>query len=269
MINFFTTYSGVELLIISIAYIIAIVFALSIHEYSHSLVALTQGDYTSRNFGRLSLNPFKHIDPIGFLCLLLFGFGWAKPVPVNSLNFKNYRKGMFLTSIAGICANFICCFIFMGILTVAFPFTTLETMLSTNYLLQFLYMVIYFSATINLGLAIFNLLPIRQERVLKDLPDSPTLGGPADNGEIRTCGVFLKQSREHEARDRHADDGDEDRQEIDPAPAVQSRQNTKDQSKDQSADDSFNETDLIPFFNYFFHKLYTVYKCNCNPLFPN
>ena len=69
---------------------------------------------------------------------------------------------------------------------------------------------------------------------MKDLPDSHTLGGPADNGEIRTCGVFLKQSREHEARDRHADDGDEDRQEIDPAPAVQSRQDTKDQSKDQT-----------------------------------
>ena len=160
MIDLFLTYSGVELLVISIAYLLAIVFALTIHEYSHSLVALTQGDYTSRNFGRLTLNPLKHIDPIGFLCLLLFGFGWAKPVPINSTNFKNYRKGVFLTSIAGICANFIASFVFMGILTVAFPLTSLETILTSNYLLQFLYLLLYFCATINLGLAIFNILPI-------------------------------------------------------------------------------------------------------------
>ncbi len=161
MINFITNYSGVQLLVVSIAYLIAIVFAITIHEYSHSLIALTQGDYTSKYYGRLTLNPLKHIDPIGFICLILFGFGWAKPVPINSVKFKNYKKGLFLTSLAGICANLIFSFLFMGILVLAFPTTSLVTIFSSSsYLLQFLYLLLYFSASINLGLAIFNLIPI-------------------------------------------------------------------------------------------------------------
>ena len=95
MLNFFYTYSGVDLLIVIVAFLIAVIFALTVHEYSHSLVATTQGDYTSRNFGRLTLNPLKHIDPVGFLCLVLFGFGWAKPVPINSYKFKNLKKACF------------------------------------------------------------------------------------------------------------------------------------------------------------------------------
>lgn len=161
MINFLQSFSGTELLIVSVAYLIAIVFALTIHEFSHSLIALHQGDYTSKYFGRLTLNPLKHIDPIGFLCLFLFGFGWAKPVPINSVKFKNYRKGLFLTSIAGVCANFICSFAFMGLLILIFPTTSVLTIFSSgSYLLSFVYLVLYFSMQINLSLAIFNLIPI-------------------------------------------------------------------------------------------------------------
>lgn len=160
MINFLTYYTGVELLVICVAFILAILFALTIHEYSHSLVALTQGDFTSKYFGRLSLNPFKHIDPIGFICLLLFGFGWAKPVPINSTKFKNYRKGIFLTSIAGVCANIFCSFLFVGILVLSFNGIAVATIQEANYLTQFLFYLLYFSATINLGLAIFNIIPI-------------------------------------------------------------------------------------------------------------
>lgn len=149
-----------DLLIVSVAFVIAILFALTIHEFSHSLVATTQGDYTSRNFGRLSLNPFKHIDPIGFLCLLLFGFGWAKPVPINSYKFRDFKKGLFLTSISGVCANFIACFLFVGILVLSFGYMTISQILASSYLVQFCYYLLYFSASINLGLAIFNIIPI-------------------------------------------------------------------------------------------------------------
>jgi len=159
MISLIRSFSGTELLIVLVAFVLAILFALTIHEFSHSLIALSQGDYTSRNFGRLSLNPLNHIDPIGFLCLVLFGFGWAKPVPINSLKFKNYRLGLFLVSISGVTANFICCFIFVGLLVLIFNGIFI-TITSYSYLMQFLYYLLYFSASINLGLAIFNLLPI-------------------------------------------------------------------------------------------------------------
>lgn len=160
MINFFGTYSGTELLVVIVAFLLAILFALSIHEYSHGLIALTQGDTTAQNFGRVTLNPFKHIDPIGFLCLVLFGFGWAKPVPINSYKFKNYKKGLFLTSIAGVCANFIACFVFMGLLVLCFGNMAVESIFASGYLVQFCYYLLSFSASINLGLAIFNMIPI-------------------------------------------------------------------------------------------------------------
>lgn len=159
MINFLRTYSGVELIVVSLAFILVILIALTIHEVAHSYVAFTQGDVTSKYFGRLSLNPAKHIDPIGFICLLLFGFGWAKPVPINTVKFKNYRKGIFLTSIAGVCANFILSFISVGLLAFMLKFVS-HQMIVYNYFYKFLYHFLTFSATINLGLAIFNLLPI-------------------------------------------------------------------------------------------------------------
>ena len=158
MLNFFEQYRGVELFIVIMAFLIAIVFALTVHEFSHSLIATTQGDYTSRNFGRLTLNPLKHIDPVGFLCLVLFGFGWAKPVPINSYKFKNFKKGMFLTSISGICTNFIFSFLFVGLYVLIFQNMPEEAF--NNYFSQFLFYLLVYSASINLGLAVFNLLPI-------------------------------------------------------------------------------------------------------------
>ena len=79
MINFIENFSGISLIIVCIAYLIAITYALSSHEYAHAKVAFNQGDYTPKARGRLTLNPLKHINPIGFLCLLLVGFGWASP----------------------------------------------------------------------------------------------------------------------------------------------------------------------------------------------
>ena len=79
----------------------AIVLCLSIHETAHGGAAYLLGDRTARDSGRVTLSPMAHIDPIGFLCLLLFGFGWARPVPVNIANFRNRRWGMALTALAG------------------------------------------------------------------------------------------------------------------------------------------------------------------------
>ena len=156
MLSFFGNYYGVELLIICAAFIIVILFALTIHEWAHSYIAYTQGDVTSKYFGRMSLNPLKHVDPVGFLCLTLFGFGWAKPVPINSVKFKDYRKGIFLTSIAGVTANFIASFVCMGLMVIAIRFN----LTTGGYFADFVFYLLNFGAQINLGLAIFNLLPI-------------------------------------------------------------------------------------------------------------
>ncbi|MDE5654828.1 MAG: site-2 protease family protein, partial [Clostridia bacterium] len=90
-----------------IAYLIAMIFAIIGHELSHGYVALWNGDKTAKFMGRLSPNPAKHFDLIGFAMMLLVGFGWAKPVPIDPRNFKNYKKGMVLTALAGVTYNLI------------------------------------------------------------------------------------------------------------------------------------------------------------------
>ena len=79
----------------------ALIFALSLHEMSHALAAKINGDLTAAMYGRLSLNPMRHFDPVGLVMMLLVGFGWARPVPVDPRNFKNYRKGMLDVALAG------------------------------------------------------------------------------------------------------------------------------------------------------------------------
>ena len=85
----------------------AALVALTIHEFAHGYVAYKLGDDTAKSLGRLSLNPIKHLDPFGAICMILFHFGWAKPVPINPTNFKNPRKGFAITAIAGPATNLI------------------------------------------------------------------------------------------------------------------------------------------------------------------
>ena len=125
-----------------------LLFAITIHEYAHGRVALWLGDPTAKNMGRLSLNPLPHIDPFGAICLFLFNFGWAKPVPVNPRYFKNIRKGTIFMSLAGPLANFSLAFV-AGILIRHFFFPWEIYRLALIYLLF-----------INLGLGLCNLLPI-------------------------------------------------------------------------------------------------------------
>lgn len=125
-----------------------IIIALTVHEYSHAWVAYKLGDPTAKAEGRLTLNPIAHLDPIGTITLILFRFGWGKPVPINEYNFKNPVLGMALSSLAGPMSNLVLALI--G--TFVFHF-----FLGTNPLLNFL--VIYF-VLINILLMMFNLLPI-------------------------------------------------------------------------------------------------------------
>ncbi len=138
-----------------IAMILVLVLSLSLHEFGHAFVAYKQGDLTPKVNGRVTLNPLVHIDPIGFVCCCLFGFGWAKPVEVNPLNFRKYKKGMALTSLAGVMVNLILAFIGCGLYFVCSKFLVINTALNAFLIFFFYYMYI-----LNIGLFIFNLLPI-------------------------------------------------------------------------------------------------------------
>ncbi|MDR7869990.1 MAG: site-2 protease family protein [Tissierellaceae bacterium] len=123
--------------------LVAIVF----HEFSHGMAAYVLGDNTAKNSGRLTLNPIKHIDPVGFIAMLIFRFGWAKPVPINPLNFKNRKRDTLLVSIAGPAANFIISIIIILVF---------KANIVRNYIaIEMLFITLWY----NIMLGIFNLLP--------------------------------------------------------------------------------------------------------------
>jgi len=131
-----------------------ILLGLSIHEFSHGYAALKMGDDTALMQGRLTLNPIKHIDPMGFICLLLFGFGWAKPVMINSRNFKNPRRDDAIVSIAGPASNLLTAVLFVIFMKLA------DTYMPYNALGQIVWEVLRNTVVINLVLMVFNLIPI-------------------------------------------------------------------------------------------------------------
>lgn len=131
--------------------VIAAIISVTVHEVSHGLAAYKCGDNTAKIYGRLSLNPLKHIDWFGALCLVVFKFGWAKPVPINQYNFKNRKTGIILVSLAGPCSNFILAFISMLIVNIL-PITNMVTYLIATFLVSLVYL--------NIGLGTFNLIPI-------------------------------------------------------------------------------------------------------------
>lgn len=141
-------------ILISIAYRLpALLIGLSFHEAAHAYAAYRAGDPTARNLGRMSLDPFRHLDLVGTLMLLFVGFGWAKPVPINPRNFKNPRKDEFMVSIAGIATN----------LALAFIFTGIYVLLLTNGWTDANGIVDGFIISIigiNTVLAVFNLIPV-------------------------------------------------------------------------------------------------------------
>ena len=136
-----------------VAWLVAILFALTVHEFAHALAAAMQGDPTAKLMGRLTFNPLAHIDTIGLLSLLLVGFGWGKPVPVNPIYFKNKKWGDTIVAFAGPLANFISIIVF-GIILRIVIFT--EILDPGNLLISFLFFVIM----INTVLGVFNLIPL-------------------------------------------------------------------------------------------------------------
>lgn len=131
----------------------AIVLCLSIHEAAHGGAAYLLGDRTAHDSGRLTLSPLAHIDPVGFICLLLFGFGWARPVPVNISNFKNRRTGMAVTALAGPAANFVTAFIAYCLYFVVWIY-------GNSVFMQVLGEFLAIVASMSVGLGVFNLIPV-------------------------------------------------------------------------------------------------------------
>lgn len=137
----------------------AALISLSVHESAHGYVSYKLGDPTARNLGRITLNPFKHFDLMGFICMVLFHVGWAKPVPVNPRYYKNPRRDMAITAAAGPISNLIMAFI--GV--VGYELISLITFREANVMYYFCYTLFLFFmvfAQLNVFLALFNLIPV-------------------------------------------------------------------------------------------------------------
>ena len=154
--------SGIDnqTIITVIAFLFAVLISISIHEYSHGFIAKKMGDDTAERLGRLTLNPIAHLDLFGTLAFFVFGFGWAKPVPINPLNFREYRKGIFLTSIAGVVANIFVAFFGAGLYVLMARLSAIEMGQFLTFIVTFFEILFFYLMFINLQLAIFNLIPI-------------------------------------------------------------------------------------------------------------
>lgn len=137
-----------------LASLVVVFTALPIHEVAHGYIANKLGDPTAKNLGRLNLNPIAHFDPIGTTMLVLFGFGWAKPVPINPYYFKNRKNGMALTALAGPVSNILLATVCTAINKILIYFAPYSKFMMI--LIQVLNIIV----TINIMLAAFNLIPI-------------------------------------------------------------------------------------------------------------
>jgi Zn-dependent protease len=140
-------------LVRTLKFLPGIILGLTIHEFSHALVAKKCGDLTSSDQGRVTLNPFKHIDPLGFILLLVAGFGWAKPVQFNEQNLRNPKADVLKIAVAGPLSNAILAMILSGI------FALIYNLYPGSYYSTVAEIFIY-AIYINWGLFIFNLIPL-------------------------------------------------------------------------------------------------------------
>jgi len=140
----------------------AILVALSMHELAHGWVSYKLGDPTPKMQGRLTLNPFAHLDLMGTIFLFFFHFGWAKPVQISTQYYKNSKRGIIMVSLAGVVMNFILAFITLLILalTQKYIHPMVPNTASANLIYNIVYAMIQYGVTINLGLGVFNLIPV-------------------------------------------------------------------------------------------------------------
>ncbi len=129
----------------------ALLIAITFHEFAHARMAFHFGDSTAKGQGRMNLNPLSHLDPIGTLMILIAGFGWAKPVPINPNNFSSYRTGLRWVSFAGPLANFILGFVSLF---------TFYLLVQSGFSVALVYDFIAVLVSLNVMLALFNLMPI-------------------------------------------------------------------------------------------------------------
>lgn len=144
----------VEKIIEYISIFLALMLVLPLHEFAHGFVAVKSGDYTPKLYNRYTLNPLAHFDVVGLACFAIFGFGWAKPMPVNPNNFKNYKRGCFFVSIAGVLANYILAFLVFPLLILSIIYVP-----SFGYFTTVLVDTLYFVFRFSLVFFIFNLIP--------------------------------------------------------------------------------------------------------------
>ncbi|MFQ5678278.1 MAG: site-2 protease family protein [Gemmatimonadota bacterium] len=181
-----------------VLYLPVLLLSVVLHEYAHARVALAQGDQTPLMLGRVTMNPLAHLDPVGSLLVPLllwvsqagFLFGWARPVKVNSRNFRNYRRGDILVSLAGVAANFLLAFVCLGVVVLAtylsrgLPAGAAEGMGALGRMARF-------GVLFNILLGVFNLIPIPPldgSHVLYHLL-SPSLG--ARYRQMGQYGIFV------------------------------------------------------------------------------
>lgn len=136
--------------------VIPALICITLHELSHGFVAYKLGDNTAKNMGRLTLNPIKHIDIFGLIMMVVFKFGWAKPVPVNMRNFKNPKRDMAITALAGPLSNVLICCVVLFIYGLVYLPCNLA---GTEFAGSLLYAV-YITAYLSIALAVFNIIPI-------------------------------------------------------------------------------------------------------------
>ncbi|MBQ7822123.1 MAG: site-2 protease family protein [Clostridia bacterium] len=144
--------------------LIIVIFSLTVHEVAHGYAAYKLGDPTARSLGRLSLNPIKHLDPLGALCMLFFRVGWAKPVPINTRYFRKPRRDMAITALAGPVSNVVLSFLGLFVFRVLGALAmngviTANTNFSSNLIMLVLEFFYLFSV-MNLYLGLFNLIPV-------------------------------------------------------------------------------------------------------------
>lgn len=140
-----------------LARFLVIFTAITVHEYAHGFAAYKLGDPTAKYAGRLSLNPIKHLDPWGALCMLLFRFGWAKPVPINPMYFKDRKRDGAITALAGPLANILLAFISTLVYAFFFVFVYMKY---SNVFTAFISTMFKQLTLVNVSFAIFNLIPV-------------------------------------------------------------------------------------------------------------
>ena len=145
----------VELILEYICRFLALIIVLPLHEFAHAFVAVKNGDYTPKLYNRYTINPLAHFDLYGLVFFMFAGIGWAKPVPINPNNFKNYKRGCFFVSVAGVAMNYVIAFLTFPLLLLTVRYVPTFGYF-TNVLICTLQLIYIFSLTF----FVFNLIPV-------------------------------------------------------------------------------------------------------------